>query len=293
MKQIKYKDQLTIGVNTVIVLFEKKDVKYIGISDKCETGNDILISVECSDAFFYSAIANSKITMNDTVSEDTVNNIVDEGSNDPVEFESVRKLFPEISLFQLKDCPCENHIKEYAAINLILLNGKNFLEFKTNTKKLIYEIISDCEENVIQYDDILTACTQYNWKFCFLSLYRCIEPFFTIVWTQKMYEKCEKYKEEDDYGDFWEELKDITKKNKESESFQFMIEGGNEYKKNIYKLRNSIVHNKLEEQNHSLDYEKFDADCWDEYVKETLNLIKSLYDNYTDQYNKLQEHIRK
>ena len=108
-----------------------------------------------------------------------------------------------------------------------------------------------------------------------------------------MYEKCEKYKEEDDYGDFWEELKDITKKNKESESFQFMIEGGNEYKKNIYKLRNSIVHNKLEEQNHSLDYEKFDADCWDEYVKETLNLIKSLYDNYTDQYNKLQEHIRK
>ena len=97
MKQIKYKDQLTIGVNTVIVLFEKKDVKYIGISDKCETGNDILISVECSDAFFYSAIANSKITMNDTVSEDTVNNIVDEGSNDPVEFESVRKLFPEIS----------------------------------------------------------------------------------------------------------------------------------------------------------------------------------------------------
>lgn len=164
------------------------------------------------------------------------------------------------------------------------------LPFSHNTKQAYLDIFSDTK---CVNENILSSSVSYCWRYCFLDIYRCLEPKFTYPCIKKLKTELSlthssdvidnslydilgwRVKEEGAMVDLFDSLSDTLKK--EFENIKKDDEADT-IGKRIYKLRNSIVHHYSVESN--IEDIRTPLE-WDNLICIMLKAIKEIYTIYS------------
>lgn len=163
------------------------------------------------------------------------------------------------------------------------------LSFSDKTKQAYLDIFNDTK---CINENILSSSVAYCWRYCFLDIYRCLEPKFTYPYIKRLKSDLSlshtsdiidsslseilgwRVKEEGAMVDLFRSLppdleKEFTEAKKDGEND---IIG-----KRIYKLRNSIVHHYSVEDN--IEDVRTILE-WDNLICIMLKAIKAIYASY-------------
>lgn len=195
---------------------------------------------------------------------------------------------------------------DIARISLfVLVNCDNLttLSFNSDTKNAFKSICVDTQYTT-PFDNILNAYISFDWRYCFLSIYRCIEKLFPISKLKPAYERT---RSNLSFFDFCKEIEDQLKwKPVEADAIRFLFksidmdnsqedgrlnliqakrtcrergldqsEDNTANSKFIYMLRNNIVHYRPLHQNIELDDE-----VWNSIIQFLLKVVFDLYGRY-------------
>lgn len=224
---------------------------------------------------------------NTTRLSDVTENIypVEDGLDTGYDLDTILQLFEPFVVYKVPEEDFKTEITLKTNIARILLANQDFiyLKFSENTIKSF----SRYYENGNYDDNMFNSTLAYCWRYCFLDVYRCIEPFFTYMTIYKL-------KSDLGYANSLKDLHDrITQhlgwKPNETNSMENLFQKyipdelqqkiaglnigeGNDEKlgKSIYKLRNRIVHH----QGISSDIENlYTADKWNLLVEYLIDAI--------------------
>ena len=104
--------------------------------------------------------------------------------NKGYEVEDVAKLFESFVIFEIPMQEVQNESQRKTLIAKILLANQKYLylSFTSNTINSYIQYY-----NSSKYDDnIFNSSLAYCWRYCFLDVYRCIEPLFKHVKLSKL-----------------------------------------------------------------------------------------------------------
>lgn len=289
LKKLKYKSEYIVDNDTIAVHFVLDDSNYILITGDFSLENPL--DDEHDEPFLFSAIANSKkINKKKDTNSHEITNILDVDENE-IEFYRIKGFFPSFSVTKYPQTISENpdNILYDFVLSTILKNKYHNLSFNQEITTTLSDILNVTNKRALPYENFINAYLEHSWKFSYLCLYRCLEPFYSIVWVDKMNTVFQN--RDENYCKYTNEIAEYSRKVKnETEIFNIMTEHYSDNEtKDLYSLRNSIVHNKLEEMTKSIKFDNFTDDDWNKYISAILNLIKNLYSKYTKEYINLCE----
>lgn len=207
------------------------------------------------------------------------------------ELDTFQDFFEPIVIYKLPEL-CQDSIVFKKYIGSFLMYNKNILllPFSHNTKQAYLDIFSDTK---CVNENILSSSVSYCWRYCFLDIYRCLEPKFTYPCIKKLKTELSlthssdvidnslydilgwRVKEEGAMVDLFDSLSDTLKK--EFENIKKDDEADT-IGKRIYKLRNSIVHHYSVESN--IEDIRTPLE-WDNLICIMLKAIKEIYTIYS------------
>lgn len=288
LRKISYKSDAVVDNDVIAVHLTYDSINYILVTGDFKT--NIYKTVDQDDAFLFVAIANSvNINVKKSVIQlDLYNEIGVENAELP--FHKIKKFFPNYIVLEISSLSdSSTNIIHSVVFSLLLENNYSNLEFPSDVNCKFSELLNNVCDDVVPFENLISAYVEPSWKFSFLNLYRCIEPFFSIVWAVKMYSVFKNYTKIEEYCAYADALTDLGKKTaKEKDAFDLMVKDYSDLEiKDIYKLRNSIVHNKFEERDKTIHFEKFTDVQWSKYIVAELVLIRDLYSKYSSEYREL------
>ena len=214
-----------------------------------------------------------------------------------VDWEAILKFFPSFTMFKITDSlPADEKEKlkylKRLCIESVCQNSSLLqLPFDSDTLNSFSSIASSIDSN-IPYDNVLRSLLSYQWKFCFIDLYRCQERLLLLAWVDEfkntmnsslpindLYNAMKsRYNTEHHEDENMRSLYRLLPQN----ILDIMTKANNpETKANyIYKLRNRIVHF----QHSDADIETMKDEEWNLIVRFVLESIPYLY-------NKLKNYI--
>lgn len=275
------------------LIMEYDEMNYIAIigdkSIKCD--DDDLQRINVDEAFFIVAAYASRIGIKKDCNP---YKILDEvcppeklANFQGHELDVFKDFFESIIIYKLPEL-CENNIIFKRYVGTFLMHNKEILllPFGDETKQAYLDIFSDTK---CVNESILSSSISYCWRYCFLDIYRCLEPRFTYPSIKKLKSQLSlshaseiinsslydilgwRAKEESAMIELFNclsiDLKSEFEKAKKNDEADIIG-------KRIYKLRNSIVHHYSIEDN--IEDLRTPSE-WDELIKIMLKAIKEIY----------------
>ena len=201
------------------------------------------------------------------------------------ELERITKLFEHIDIFT---CPSRDYtnIDFLTIVSRIVLNNKDLC--KLNFSDDTFSAFETALLGSVKNENLLCALNAYCWRYCFLDVYRCIEPLFPYPSISKLKDMLGA----SDLNVLKESVSSaLAWKAKEEVAMNALFEDMDETKvsflnkvsvkegsgKKIYELRNRIVHH----QDFDTDMEKaLSKEEWDKLVCFLLENISNMYSKY-------------
>jgi hypothetical protein len=279
----------------VIQINTKKYFIIIG-TDELHVENTDLKNIKIDNVIFLSVVKNLRLNIREGISYIKIKDDFypkDEGDNSGYDLIMLINNFEPFIAFEILDPELveQENIDEVKVKNYIarlLLNNKKYLylDFEVDTIKAYMSYFND------YYDDnILNSSIAYCWRYCFLDVYRCIEPIFRYIPLSQLKEDIKFHGSIDDLYDKihnscgWRPQEyssmeilferpylseELIKKLK---SIGDRFSGGENLGKSIYKLRNQIVHHQGSSSNieTSLSIEE-----WNKLIEYMLEVLVEL-----------------
>lgn len=291
---IKYDVLKILGLKFLIMEFESVDyIAIVGNSCiKCE--NDDLEYIDIDESFYIVTAYGAKINIKKDCNAYDILEAIYEPENPEIfqgyELETFKDFFEPIVIYRLPEL-CHSNIifKKYIGSFLMYNKDMLLLPFSDNTKQAYLDIFTDTK---CINENILSSSVAYCWRYCFLDIYRCLEPKFTYPCIKQLKDKLSithassviddslssilnwRAKEEKSMITLFESLSPSLKTKFESCKKDDEAE---QIGKRIYKLRNSIVHHYSVEDNIE-DIRTVEE--WDNLVCLMLKSIKEIYTLY-------------
>lgn len=291
---IKYDVLKILGLKFLIMEFETVDyIAIVGNSCiKCE--NDDLEYIDIDESFYIVTAYGAKINIKKDCNAYNILEAIYEPENPEIfqgyELETFKDFFEPIVIYRLPEL-CHSNIifKKYIGSFLMYNKDMLLLAFSDNTKQAYLDIFTDTK---CINENILSSSVAYCWRYCFLDIYRCLEPKFTYPCIKQLKDKLSithtssviddslssilnwRAKEEKSMITLFESLSPSLKTEFESCKKDDEAE---QIGKRIYKLRNSIVHHYSVEDNIE-DIRTVEE--WDNLVCLMLKSIKEIYTLY-------------
>lgn len=279
------------------IIIELESVDYIAIignnNVKCE--NDDLEYIDIDESFYIVTAYGAKIGIKKDCKAYDILQAIYEPEKPEIfqgyELDTFKDFFEPIVIYKLPEL-CQSNIifKKYVGTFLMYNKDMLLLPFSDNTKQAYLDIFTDTK---CINENILSSSVAYCWRYCFLDIYRCLEPKFTYPCIKKLKSSLSlshtsdiidnslydilgwRVKEEGAMVDLFDCLPQILKTEfaRIKKDDEADIIG-----KRIYKLRNSIVHhysveNNIEDVRTPLE--------WDNLICLMLKAIKEIYAIYT------------
>lgn len=291
---IKYDVLKILGLKFLIMEFETVDyIAIVGNSCiKCE--NDDLEYIDIDESFYIVTAYGAKINIKKDCNAYNILEAIYEPENPEIfqgyELETFKDFFEPIVIYRLPEL-CHSNIifKKYIGSFLMYNKDMLLLAFSDNTKQAYLDIFTDTK---CINENILSSSVAYCWRYCFLDIYRCLEPKFTYPCIKQLKDKLSithtssviddslssilnwRAKEEKSMITLFESLSPSLKTEFESCKKDDEAE---QIGKRIYKFRNSIVHHYSVEDNIE-DIRTVEE--WDNLVCLMLKSIKEIYTLY-------------
>lgn len=293
--KIKYNVLKILTLKFLIIEFETVDyIAIIGYDNiKCE--NDDLEYIDIDESFYLITAYEAKISIKKDYNAYEILQSIYEPEESTrfqgYELETFKDFFEPIVIYRLPES-CHSNIifKKYVGTFLMYNKDILLLPFSDTTQRAYLDIFTDIK---CINENILSSSVAYCWRYCFLDIYRCLEPKFTYPCIKKLKSSlslshtsdCINNSLSDILGWRVQEEKamiDLFNCLSENLKTEFTkIKKGNEDSsigKRIYKLRNAIVHHYSDENN--IEDTKTVPE-WDNLVCIMLKAIKEIYTIYT------------
>lgn len=260
---------------------------------------DSLTAIEERKEITYVYIVDNNINALDNANEDELLEYVfiDKTTKD-IDWDVVRRFFPSFSLFKIEDAlprtkeGLELYLKRICLAAVCQTPSMHMLPF---SKEVIsgYEAIANSDNDDIPYDNILHSILSYQWKFCFIDLYRCQENLLLWAWVDNFKKTMKSTLE---LANLYSSMKNTyptehhEKENMISlysllpeDILSKMTKGttSKEKSKKIYELRNKIVH-----------YQKSDKEVESKKESEWNMIVDFLLKSIPALYKSLESHIK-
>lgn len=292
---IKYKALNILTLKFLIVEFESVDyIVIIGNNNiKCE--NNDLEYIDIDESFYIATAYGAKIGIKKDCSAYNILENICEPEN-PETFQGYKldvfkDFFEPIVIYKLPEL-CQSNIifKKYVGTFLMYNKAMLLLPFSKNTKQAYLDIFTD---NKCINENILSSSVAYCWRYCFLDIYRCLEPKFAYPSIKKLKSSLSLSHPSDIIDSSlcdilgWrareeEAMIDLFNCLSQNLTTEFVSvkksDEANNIGKRIYKLRNSIVHHYSDENNIE---DVRTAVEWDNLICVMLKAIKEIYAIYT------------
>lgn len=295
VKRLKYTD---IGnLKVAMIVNQKKDSYYLVVSSVLDSALEIndesLEFLDVSTPIFIAAVNFCDLNVLPSYSSAYIKDLMYAEEYDErvksqfggYELENISNIFDHIDVFK---CPSReyNNIDFLTLVSKIVLDNRQLckLDFTTAT----FPAFEDALLGNVKNENLLCALNSYCWRYCFLDVYRCVEPLFPYPSVLKLKDllgmpDLEKLKNSVSAALSW--------KAKEENAMQLLFDNTDTTKisfidkisskegtgKKIYELRNRIVHH----QNADTDMETvLTKEEWDSlicFLLENLNMMYSKY----------------
>ncbi|XZN99977.1 MAG: hypothetical protein ACM65L_15675 [Microcoleus sp.] len=310
LKELKIIKEQPILPNFKTALFKFKNQKYfvaVGWQIQKVIDNTVIELVELNAGIVTALLFELKISLNQKASPYDIAEIFYESEEEiiPYDFSVIANFYEPFSVYQIQE---DSPFFEKDDQDLIRLSGfyalKNSqliaLNFYQETREQFEKIFFEGSTN-IPYENLLLSLVSVSWKYSFLEIYRCIERLFSISFLESFHKSLSI---PDSLRKFSYDLETIGWKPKENEAINKLIDDSpeeasellREIKKIIdgteegkcgdliYKIRNSIVHFRLETPSITL-HDKLDDKHWDMLIRASLYIVEHWYNHY-------HEHLR-
>ena len=169
----------------IIDINSKKNLVIVGVSDLLIENEDFT-PVSINNVIFLSIVESLKLNIREGILEADIKDRIYpiEELNKGYEVEDVAKLFESFVIFEIPMQEVQNESQRKTLIAKILLANQKYLylPFTSNTINSYIQYY-----NSSKYDDnIFNSSLAYCWRYCFLDVYRCIEPLFKHVKLSKL-----------------------------------------------------------------------------------------------------------
>lgn len=166
----------------VLDIDSKKYLVIVGTNSLAIDNNDFL-EVSINNVIFLSIAEAINLKIRENVStayiKDIIYPIEEEKDKTGYELNNIIDLFEPFIVLEVPPQEVQNEfqIKTHIA-KILLANSKyTYLEFAPDTIKSYIEYFNSCN-----YDDnIFNSILAYCWRYCFLDVYRCMEPLFRHI----------------------------------------------------------------------------------------------------------------
>lgn len=289
--KLEYNLSITQLRFAIIDINSKKYIIIIG-TDNLTIDNDDFIPISINNVIFLSVVKSLELKVRGSVSYSYVEDIIYPMEDDKItgyDVDRVCELFEPFLVFEVPAQEVQNEfqIKTHIAKTLLANPEYIYLSFTSNTIKSYIQYY-----NSGNYDDnIFNSLLAYCWRYCFLDVYRCIEPIFRHLplsglkqeigfpdtidsLYEKIYNHCgwrpqETTSMETLFTDRY--LSDKLLQN--LRAINISVSPEENIGKSIYKLRNRIVHH----QGVSSDIEKsLSNEKWNDLVSYLLDALVEL-----------------
>ncbi|WP_106829603.1 hypothetical protein [Parabacteroides pacaensis] len=291
---IKFDVLKILTLKFLIIEFESVDYIIVIGHDDINCENDDITSIDIDEAFYLTAALASNINIREGSNAYEMLNAIYEPEDPTIfqgyELDTLSIYFEPIKIFQLPEiCEKPTVFKKYVGSFLMYNKELLLLPFTQKTKQAYLDVFSDLN---CMNENILNSSVAYCWRYCFLDIYRCLEPKFTYPCIKQLKDKLSithassviddslssilnwRAKEENSMIALFESLSPSLKTEFESCRKDDGIE---KIGKLIYKLRNAIVHHYSVEDN--IEDAKT-VEEWDSLVCLMLKSIKEIYTLY-------------
>lgn len=280
------------GQGQIASIYNVENINYLVLPEEyVSIKMDSLIAVDEKKEIIYVYLVQNEITPLDTITEEELKEFIfidKELKN--IDWDVARRFFPSLSLFEIYDTlpiKKENLMLYLKRICLAAVCQTPSMHLLPFSKEVIsgYEAIANSDNDDIPYDNILHSILSYQWKFCFIDLYRCQENLLLWAWVDNFKKTMQstlkltnlytsmkntyptEHHEKENMVSLYSLLpEDILSKMPEGASSQAKS-------KIIYELRNKIVHY----QKSDVEVESIKEDKWNMIVNFLLESIPALY----------------
>lgn len=292
---IKFDVLKILTLKFLIIEFESVDYIAIIGNNNIKSENEDLECIDIDESFYIVTAYGAKIEVKKDCNVYDILQAIYEPEKPNIfqgyELDTFQDFFEPIVIYKLPEL-CQDSIVFKKYIGSFLMYNKNILllPFSHNTKQAYLDIFSDTK---CVNENILSSSVSYCWRYCFLDIYRCLEPKFTYPCIKKLKTELSlthssdvidnslydilgwRVKEEGAMVDLFDSLSDTLKK--EFENIKKDDEADT-IGKRIYKLRNSIVHHYSVESN--IEDIRTPLE-WDNLICIMLKAIKEIYTIYS------------
>lgn len=176
--KLEYNISVTQLRFSVIDVSGKKNLIIVG-TQELVVENESFMPISINNVIFLSVVESTKLSIRESVSDSYIEEIVypvDDVDNMGYDVDKIAELYEPFMVYEVpsEEISTESRIKSHIA-KILLSNPKFlYLSFLSNTVDSYLEYYNS--EN---YDDnIFNSSLAYCWRYCFLDIYRCIEPIF-------------------------------------------------------------------------------------------------------------------
>lgn len=295
---------INFGNGHIASLYSYQNKTFL-ILPACYDGNEREGLQACdlpNEIWLYHVVENKIIPLEKANDNELLMNVFTEIDVTDVSFDSVINYFPGMIGFIVNDILPDDITKKESFLRQLCLEmfcktpSLFSLPFDNHTINAYLDIANT--DNVdIPIDNVLRSIISYRWKFCFIDLYRCHERLFMLAWVdefkssmkstlelQELYDKMRRVYRTEHHED-----KNIvslykllpvnilnTLKDKEDRNAEKIA-------KEIYKLRNTIVHYQRTEK----ELDQISDFQWNKIIRFLLMAIPYLYNHFAKHIEEL------
>lgn len=268
----------------------------IGGNQNYECNNDDFIEVEISNQLFLGVVETLKLEIKDSANAyEIIDNLSILEISDTYELSQIEQYFEPVNLYQIPEEIATSEDEMMIAIGKIIISSSDIknLPFSLDTLNTYNEYFN---KNKFNYN-IINSYASFCWRYCFLDIYRCLEPIFRHLYLPNLKIELSTTKTVDDIGELLYEhcgwrpqeigsMKSLFKEDGSIVPIDLIqeirkLELSPDPKENIgniiYNLRNRIVHyqSSLQDIENELDEQK-----WDNLIKCLLRVLIELRAKY-------------
>lgn len=167
----------------VLDIYSKNFLAIVGTNSLFIDNTDFL-EVSINNVIFLSVTGAINLKINENVSTAYIRDVIypieeEEKNKTGYELNSIKDLFEPFIVLEVPSQEVQNEFQIKAHIAKILLENSKYtyLDFAPDTIKSYIEYFNSCD-----YDDnIFNSILAYCWRYCFLDVYRCMEPLFRHI----------------------------------------------------------------------------------------------------------------
>lgn len=170
----------------VVNINNKKNLVIVG-THELTIENENFIQLSIGNVIFLSVVESMKLSIRESVSDSYIEDVVypvDDVDNMGYDVDSIAEIYEPFIAYEVPSEEMCNDYRIKSHIAKILLS---------NLKYIYLPFLPDAVNSYIKYynsdnydDNIFNSSLAYCWRYCFLDVYRCIEPIFRYLSLSKL-----------------------------------------------------------------------------------------------------------